>query len=152
MRDLCFDSSGTYLAVAGSDVRVYLCKQWNELKVPIWYDMIWLPKRIVAYNFFQATQMFQINPFSGSERAHGSRHRSEIRRELPVLGLRQLWQDPQGLWQLLSCNSWNFFGNSSKHKNILPPCDCELSEQCTSPSSRPSLFEQVTTIQLQNMF
>ena len=33
MRDLCFDSSGTYLAVAGSDVRVYLCKQWNELKV-----------------------------------------------------------------------------------------------------------------------
>merc|ERR1719481_712297 len=33
VRDLCFDSSGTYLAVAGSDVRVYLCKQWNELKV-----------------------------------------------------------------------------------------------------------------------
>ena len=35
VRDLCFDSSGTYLAVAGSDVRVYLCKQWNELKVSI---------------------------------------------------------------------------------------------------------------------
>lgn len=33
VRDLCFDSSGTYLAVAGSDVRVYLCKQWSELKV-----------------------------------------------------------------------------------------------------------------------
>jgi len=33
VKDLCFDSSGTYLAVAGSDVRVYLCKQWNELKV-----------------------------------------------------------------------------------------------------------------------
>jgi len=33
VRDLCFDSSGTYLAVAGSDVRVYLCKAWNELKV-----------------------------------------------------------------------------------------------------------------------
>lgn len=33
VRDLCFDSSGTYLAVAGSDVRVHLCKQWNELKV-----------------------------------------------------------------------------------------------------------------------
>jgi len=31
VRDLCFDSSGTYLAVAGTDVRVYLCKQWNEL-------------------------------------------------------------------------------------------------------------------------
>lgn len=33
VRDLCFDPSGTYLAVAGSDVRVYLCKQWTELKV-----------------------------------------------------------------------------------------------------------------------
>nr|CAD7567388.1 unnamed protein product [Timema californicum] len=33
IRDLCFDQSGTYLAVAGTDVRVYLCKQWQELKV-----------------------------------------------------------------------------------------------------------------------
>jgi len=33
VRDLCFDSSGTYLAVAGSDVRVYHCKKWTELKV-----------------------------------------------------------------------------------------------------------------------
>ncbi|CAG0890645.1 unnamed protein product [Darwinula stevensoni] len=33
VRDLCFDQSGTYLAVAGTDVRVYLCKQWQELKV-----------------------------------------------------------------------------------------------------------------------
>ena len=33
MRDLCFDNSGTYLAVAGSDIRVYLCKQWQDLKV-----------------------------------------------------------------------------------------------------------------------
>ena len=33
MKDLCFDSSGSYLAVAGSDVRVYLCKQWETLKV-----------------------------------------------------------------------------------------------------------------------
>lgn len=33
VRDLCFDSSGTYLGVAGTDVRVYLCKLWNELKV-----------------------------------------------------------------------------------------------------------------------
>ena len=31
--DLCFDQSGTYLAVAGTDVRVYLSKQWTELKV-----------------------------------------------------------------------------------------------------------------------
>lgn len=31
--DLCFDQSGTYLAVAGTDIRVYLCKQWQELKV-----------------------------------------------------------------------------------------------------------------------
>ena len=62
MRDLCFDSSGTYLAVAGSDVRVYLCKQWNELKVPTWYDMIW-PRRIVAFNFFQATHVLIQSPF-----------------------------------------------------------------------------------------
>ena len=33
VKDLSFDSSGTYLAVAGSDVRVYLCKQWDMLKV-----------------------------------------------------------------------------------------------------------------------
>ncbi|KAI4460750.1 pre-mrna-processing factor 19 [Holotrichia oblita] len=33
IKDLCFDQSGTYLAVAGTDVRVYLCKQWQELKV-----------------------------------------------------------------------------------------------------------------------
>lgn len=33
IRDLCFDQSGTYLAVAGTDVRIYLCKQWQELKV-----------------------------------------------------------------------------------------------------------------------
>lgn len=31
--DVSFDHSGTYLAVAGSDVRIYLCKQWTELKV-----------------------------------------------------------------------------------------------------------------------
>ncbi|KYM95305.1 PREDICTED: pre-mRNA-processing factor 19 [Cyphomyrmex costatus] len=33
VKDICFDQSGTYLAVAGTDVRVYLCKQWQELKV-----------------------------------------------------------------------------------------------------------------------
>ena len=33
VRDLSFDASGTYLAVAGSDVRTYLCKQWDNLKV-----------------------------------------------------------------------------------------------------------------------
>jgi pre-mRNA-processing factor 19 len=33
VRDVAFDQSGTYLAVAGSDIRVYLCKQWTELKV-----------------------------------------------------------------------------------------------------------------------
>ena len=32
VKDLCFDQSGTYLAVAGTDVRVYLCKQWETLK------------------------------------------------------------------------------------------------------------------------
>ncbi|UYV71705.1 PRPF19 [Cordylochernes scorpioides] len=33
VKDLCFDQSGTYLAVAGTDIRVYLCKQWDNLKV-----------------------------------------------------------------------------------------------------------------------
>ncbi len=33
MHDLCFDQSGTYLTLAGSDVRVYLSRQWTELKV-----------------------------------------------------------------------------------------------------------------------
>ena len=31
--DLCFNSSGTYLAAGGSAVRGYLCDKWNELKV-----------------------------------------------------------------------------------------------------------------------
>ncbi|CAH8475740.1 unnamed protein product [Schistosoma rodhaini] len=29
--DMEFDQSGSYLAVAGTDVRVYLCKQWDQL-------------------------------------------------------------------------------------------------------------------------
>ncbi|XP_074109507.1 pre-mRNA processing factor 19 [Cotesia typhae] len=33
VKDLAFDKTGTYLAVSGTDVRVYLCKQWQELKV-----------------------------------------------------------------------------------------------------------------------
>lgn len=33
VKDLTFDHTGTYLAVAGTDVRVYLCKQWTDLKV-----------------------------------------------------------------------------------------------------------------------
>lgn len=33
VHDLSFDQSGTYLAVAGTDVRVYLCKQWDTLRV-----------------------------------------------------------------------------------------------------------------------
>ncbi|KRT79357.1 translation initiation factor eIF2A, partial [Oryctes borbonicus] len=34
IKDLCFDQSGVYLAVAGTDIRIYLCnKQWQELKV-----------------------------------------------------------------------------------------------------------------------
>ncbi|XP_041977583.1 pre-mRNA-processing factor 19 [Aricia agestis] len=31
IKELCFDQSGTYLAVAGSDVRVFLCRQWQQL-------------------------------------------------------------------------------------------------------------------------
>jgi len=33
VKDLCFDQSGTYLAIAGTDIRIYLCKAWQELKV-----------------------------------------------------------------------------------------------------------------------
>ena len=33
MRDLCFDSSGSYLALAGSDVRIYCSEQWEILKL-----------------------------------------------------------------------------------------------------------------------
>uniref|UniRef100_A0A8C9TK50 Pre-mRNA-processing factor 19 n=1 Tax=Scleropages formosus TaxID=113540 RepID=A0A8C9TK50_SCLFO len=31
VKSLVFDQSGTYLAVAGSDIRVYVCKQWSEV-------------------------------------------------------------------------------------------------------------------------
>ena len=40
VKDLSFDSSGSYLAVAGSDVRVYLCKQWDCLKVSIHISLV----------------------------------------------------------------------------------------------------------------
>lgn len=33
IKDLCFDQSGTYLGMAGTDVRVYLCRQWQEVRV-----------------------------------------------------------------------------------------------------------------------
>lgn len=33
VKSLSFDQSGTYLAIAGSDIRVYLCKQWQDLKI-----------------------------------------------------------------------------------------------------------------------
>ena len=32
VKDLCFDQSGTYLGVAGTDVRVYISKQWDNIK------------------------------------------------------------------------------------------------------------------------
>lgn len=32
VKDLCFDQSGTYLAVAGTDVRVYISRQWENIK------------------------------------------------------------------------------------------------------------------------
>ncbi|KAI2801865.1 hypothetical protein RDWZM_000676 [Blomia tropicalis] len=32
VKDLCFDHTGNYLAVAGSDVRVYISKQWENIK------------------------------------------------------------------------------------------------------------------------
>nr|CAG4640772.1 EOG090X0489 [Eulimnadia texana] len=33
VKDLCFDQSGTYLAIGGTDIRIYLSKQWECLKV-----------------------------------------------------------------------------------------------------------------------
>ncbi|CAL8263991.1 unnamed protein product [Lota lota] len=31
VKSLVFDQSGTYLAVGGTDIRVYICKQWSEV-------------------------------------------------------------------------------------------------------------------------
>lgn len=32
VQSLCFDQTGTYLAVAGTDIQIYLCKQWHLLR------------------------------------------------------------------------------------------------------------------------
>lgn len=32
VKSLCFDQSGSYLAIAGTDIRIYMCKQWQEIK------------------------------------------------------------------------------------------------------------------------
>ncbi|KAG7329018.1 hypothetical protein KOW79_007192 [Hemibagrus wyckioides] len=31
VKSLVFDQSRTYLSVGGSDIRVYICKQWTEI-------------------------------------------------------------------------------------------------------------------------
>lgn len=31
MKSLIFDQSGTYLALGGTDVQIYICKQWTEI-------------------------------------------------------------------------------------------------------------------------
>ena len=49
VKDLSFDSSGTYLAVAGSDVRVYLCKQWDVLKVMT--NMVKISTSLTSFSF-----------------------------------------------------------------------------------------------------
>ena len=67
VKDLSFDSSGTYLAVAGSDVRVYLCKQWDVLKV--------------ITNTVRISASFNVLFYSVFERAHSPGNRSQVRRE-----------------------------------------------------------------------
>lgn len=32
VKSLSFDQSGSYLAIAGTDIRIYMCKQWQEIK------------------------------------------------------------------------------------------------------------------------
>ncbi|OTF75491.1 pre-mRNA-processing factor 19-like protein [Euroglyphus maynei] len=32
IKDLCFDQTGNYLAIAGSDIRIYISKQWEMIK------------------------------------------------------------------------------------------------------------------------
>lgn len=32
IKDLCFDQTGNYLAIAGTDVRIYISKQWESIK------------------------------------------------------------------------------------------------------------------------
>lgn len=31
VKSLIFDQSGTYLALGGTDVQIYICKQWTEI-------------------------------------------------------------------------------------------------------------------------
>ncbi|CAM9211652.1 unnamed protein product, partial [Lampetra fluviatilis] len=45
VRSLTFDQSGLYLAVAGTDIRVYLCKQWQEL-LHFTADLHWVPETL----------------------------------------------------------------------------------------------------------
>ena len=83
VKDLSFDSSGTYLAVAGSDVRVYLCKQWDVLKV-----------KQLKKSFSEISIDLIV---SVSERAHGPGHRGEVRGESQLRGQHQHGQNPQDI-------------------------------------------------------
>lgn len=84
VKSLVFDQSGTYLAVGGSDIRVYICKQWSEVlnftgeeqKCPslfkhsssmhvIWY-LLWGSGRFLTLLFFLSNcRSYRIGDWSG---------------------------------------------------------------------------------------
>ena len=61
LKDICFNSSGSYLAVAGSDVRVYQCKQWEILKVVREHQAISTGVRFGKHAQYLATTSMNLN-------------------------------------------------------------------------------------------
>lgn len=55
MKSLIFDQSGTYLALGGTDVQIYICKQWTEI-LHFTGEGLWESRKRLGWEWDKSTQ------------------------------------------------------------------------------------------------